>query len=133
MIKVIFTNPLEYSSITPGEKRKLFFILNRRFAINFPLQANVLQHVKINQTAVVDFWQNFLRKQYDRIPGWMYTKGVKKSQEFKENKLNISNDLIKEYCKYFKIDRKSIIDALQFYETSMIKELKEFENILKQK
>ena len=124
-IDIIFTNPLEYSSITPSEKRKQFFICNRRFAINFPQEANVLQHAKINQAAVVDFWQRFLRKQYDRIPGWMYTKGVKKSQEFKEKKLNVSNEMIKEYCKRFNIDRKSVIDALEFYPNEMKKELQE--------
>jgi len=132
-IKVVFTNPTEYSSITPGEKRKHYFMCQRRFAINFPMQANVLQHLKINQAAVVDFWQVFLRKQYKFTPGWMYTKGVKKAQEVKEKQLSVSNELIKEYCKYFKVDPKSIRDALEFYPQDMIKELKEFEIILKQK
>ena len=132
-IKVVFTNPTEYSSITPGEKRKHYFMCQRRFAINFPMQANVLQHLKINQAAVVDFWQVFLRKQYKFTPGWMYTKGVKKAQEVKEKQLSVSNELIKEYCKYFKVDPKSIRDALEFYPQDMIKELKEFEIISKQK
>lgn len=132
-IKVIFTNPSEYSSITPGEKRKHYFMCQRRFAINFPMQANALQHLKINQAAVIDFWQIFLRKQYKFTPGWMYTKGVKKAQEVKEKQLTVSNELIKEYCKYFKVDPKSIRDALEFYPQDMIKELKEFEIILKQK
>lgn len=133
VIKVIFTKPNEFSSITPGEKRKCYFMLNRRFAINFPMQANALQHLKINQAAVIDFWQNFLRKQYRFVPGWMYTKGVKKAQEVKEKKQNISNEIIKEYCKYMKVDPKSVRDALEFYPENMINELKKFENILKQK
>jgi hypothetical protein len=132
-IKIIFTNPGDYSSITSGEKRKYYFILNRRFAINFPMQANALQHLKINQSAVIDFWQRFLRKQYTYIPGWMYTKGVKKAQEVKEKKLNVSNELIKEYCKFMKIDPKAVKDALQFYEKDMVTELQQFEKILKQK
>jgi len=132
-IKVIFTNPGEFSSTTPGEKRKHYFMCQRRFAINFPMQANALQHLKINQAAVIDFWQNFLRKQYKFVPGWMYTKGVKKAQEVKEKKLTVSNELIKEYCKRFKVDSKSVRDALEFYPNDMIKELKEFEKILNQK
>jgi hypothetical protein len=132
-IKVVFTNPSEYSSITLGEKRKHYFMCQRRFAINFPMQANALQHLKINQAAVIDFWQVFLRKQYKYVPGWMYTKGVKKAQQVKEKQLTVSNELIKEYCKYFKVDPKSIRDALEFYPQDMIKELKEFEIILKQK
>jgi len=132
-IKVIFTNPSEYSSTTPGEKRKHYFMCQRRFAINFPMQANALQHLKINQNAVIDWWQWFLRKQYKFVPGWMYTKGVKKSQEVKEKKLTVSNELIKEYCKRFKVDPKSVRDALEFYPNDMIKELKEFEKIINQK
>jgi hypothetical protein len=97
------------------------------------MQANALQHLKINQAAVIDFWQNFLTKQYRFVPNWMYIKGVKKSKETKEKKLTVSNELIKEYCKFMKIDPKSVRDALEFYPDKMIKELKEFENILKQK
>jgi hypothetical protein len=133
LIKIIFTNPEKYKEITRGEKQKNYFIINRRFAINFPLQANALQHIKINQAAVIDFWQRFLRKQYKFVPGWIYTKGVKKTQEIKEKKLNVSDNLITEYAKYFQIDRKSILDALEFYPEKMIYELKQFEKILNQK
>ena len=63
----------------------------------------------------------------------MYTKGIKKSQEAKEKKLNVSNDLIREYCRYFNVDRKSIIDALEFYPTDMIKELHDFQRTTEQK
>ena len=132
-INVLFTNPSEYSSITPGEKRKQYFMIQRRFAIQFPLQANALQHLKINQAAVIDFWQKFMRKQYNYVPKWNYVKGVKKSQEAKEKKLTISNEVIKEYCKYFQVDKKSVIDALEFFEADMIRELKDFEKILKEK
>jgi len=131
-IKVIFTNPEEYSKCTPGEKRKHYFMCQRRFAINFPMQANALQQQKINQVAVIDFWQRFLRKQYKYVPEWMYTKGVKKSQQIKEKKINVSNELIKEYCKYMEIDPKSVKDALVFFLDDMVKELKDFEKILKQ-
>jgi len=132
-IKILFTDPKEYSKIPVGEKRKQFFMIQRRMAINFPLQANALQQNKINQSAVVDFWQRFVRTQYKYVPGWMYTKGVKKSQEFKEKKINVSESLITEYARYFKIDRKSIIDALEFYPDQMTKQLKDFEKIINEK
>jgi len=132
-IKVLFNNPSEYSEIPPGEKRKQYFMCNRRFAIQFPMQANALQHLKINQAAVVDFWQRFMRKQYKYTPKWLYTKGVKKAQKTKEKKLNVSDNLIKEYCKQYKIDKKSVVDALEFFPTKMIAELKEFEKLINQK
>lgn len=133
LIKTIFNDPVEYSKVPAGEKRKHFFMIQRRMAVNFPLQANILQQLKINQSAVVDFWQWFIRKQYKYAPSWIYTKGVKKSQEFKEKKSNVSSNLITEYSKYFKIDRKSIVDSLEFYPEKMTEELKNFEKILNQK
>lgn len=134
LIDVIFKNPADYASVTDGEKRKHFFMLQRRFSINFPMQANVLQHLKINQAAVVDFWQKYLRETYKGYyPKWLYTKGVKKAQEVKEKKQNVSNELIKEYCKHMKLDYKLVRDALEFYPEDMIKELQNFEKILKQK
>lgn len=132
-IKILFTDPQQFLSISKGEKRKQYFMTQRRLAINFPMQANALQHQKINQSVVIDFWHRFLRKQFKSIPNWMYIKGIKKSQEIKEKKINVNADVIKGYCKTFKIDEKSIMDALHFFPDKMIKELKDYENMIKQK
>ena len=129
--KIIFERPEEWEDVTPGEKRKFFFLLNRRFAIQFPLQANALQHLKINQVAVMDFWQHFMRKKYKETPYWMYTKEVKKAKETKEKKTKVSENTIIEYCKFYKKDKKSVYDALEFYNKDMVKELKLFEKLMK--
>lgn len=131
--KIIFSNPGRWQEITPGEKRKNFFILNRRFAIQFPMQANALQHVKINQVGAMDFWQSFMRKHYDRTPGWMYTKGVKKAKEVKERKTTVSKKLIDQYAIKMSMDPKSIHDALEFYPDLMAAELKTFDKMINQK
>lgn len=131
--KIIFTNPIEWINVTPGEKRKNFFLLNRRFAVQYPMQANALQHNKINQSAVIDFWYYFLKKQYKTTPHWMFIKGVKKAKDEKEKKINISEKEIDEYVKFMKVDKKSIYDAIQFYPDLMISELKSFQKIINQK
>jgi len=133
LINIIFKDPIKYKEISKGVKQQNFFLLNRRFAIQFPMQANALQSLKINQAAVVDFWQNFMRKQYKYTPKWIYTKGVKKAQQVKEKKRSVSNAVIVEYCKWYKIDKKSVIDALDFFPTQMSDELKEFEKLINQK
>ena len=131
--KIIFEKPNEWESVTTGEKKKYYFVINRIFSIQFPMQANVLQHLNINQAGVIDFWQHFMRKQYKRTPSWMYTKGVKKSKQEKEQKLNVSEKLIDEYVKRMNIDKKSIYDSLEFFPDLMIAELKFFEKIINQK
>ena len=133
--KILFENPGEWNSITPGEKRKHYFMVQRRFAIQFPMQANALQHLKINQAGVMDFWQKFMRKTYNsRTPGWMYTKGIKKAKEVKEKKnSNISSALISQYAAKMELDKKSIYDALEFYPDLMIAEIKQYEKVINQK
>lgn len=130
LIKIMFEDPKAYEKITPGEKRKNFFMINRRMSIKFPLQAQVLQHLKIDEVSVVDFWQNFINKQYNKIPYWMYTKGVKKSKEAKEKKTNIKESLIREYAIKYNLDIRSVKDALEFFPKEMKKELQIFEKII---
>jgi hypothetical protein len=127
LTKVMFEDPKAYSQVTPGEKKKHFFMINRRMAIQYPLQAHVLQHIKIDDVSVVDFWQNFLRKQYNKTPFWMFTKGVKKIQEEKEKKVNVKEDTIKEYAMRNRYDLKSVREALHFFPEEMKKELQNFE------
>lgn len=131
--KIIFEKPGEWVTVTKGEKKKYFFAINRRFAIQFPMQANALQHIKINQAAVVDFWQIFMRQRYQRTPSWMFTKGIKKSKDVKEKKSKVSEAVILSFAKEMKVDKKSIYDALEFYPALMLKELKAFEKIISQK
>ena len=130
--KIIFENPGEWKNVSQGDKKKNYFATQRRFSIQFPMQANALQHLKINQSAVIDFWQKFMRQHYNKTPSWMYIKGIKKAAITKEAKTKISKQLIDEYAKKMQIDRKSVIDAIEFYPDSMIKELQEYKKIISQ-
>lgn len=130
LIKIMFEDSKSYNKINPGEKKKHFFMINRRMSVKFPLQAQVLQHLKIDEVSVVDFWQYFLRKQYNKTPYWMYTKGIKKSKELKEKKTNIKETLIKEYAIKHNLDIRSVKDALEFFPKEMKKEIQTFEKII---
>jgi hypothetical protein len=132
LTKAMFESPAIYADATRGDKRKNFFMIQRRMAINFPVQANMLQHVKINMEATIDFWQRFLRKRYTKTPFWMFITGVKKAKEEKEKKINLSSELISQYCRFYGKDPKSIRDALRFYPEQMIKEIKGFDKIQKE-
>lgn len=127
LTKIMFEDPSEYRTVTPGEKRKHFFMINRRMSIYFPLQAQLLQRQKINEVGVVDFWQNFLRKKYTKTPYWMYTKGVKKSKEATESKSNIKDADIIEYAKKMGFDQKAVREAAEVYPDELKKELQRFE------
>jgi hypothetical protein len=124
-------NPIGWDEVSNADKRKNFFMLNRFFSIGHPLQAHALQHIKINQAAVIDFWQFFLSKKYGKVPFWIFTKGKKKSEQQKEKKTNINKDVLNEYIKINKIDRKIAEDAILHFPEQFSKELKAFEKTIK--
>lgn len=131
LIKRMFEDPEGYKEATKGDKKKFFFILQRRFAIQYPLQANVLNQLRINQEEAIDVWQRFLRKKYVKIPFWMFTKGVKKAKEAKEKKINISIRVVEEYAKKHRLDLKSVWEALTVFPKEMQKELVKFSRYMK--
>ena len=132
ILKSMFESPGLYSDVTKSEKRKNFFMINRRLSINFPIQANLLQHMKINMESSIDWWQRFLRKQYTKTPYWMFLAGVKKVKEEKEKKVSLSGDLISDYCRFYNKDSKQIKYALQFFPDEMTREIKEYDKMRKQ-
>lgn len=129
--KVLFENPTEWFSLTKSEKRKHFYMTSQFMSIAFPLQAHILNHIKINQEASMDFWQKFMRRNYKSVPSWMFIKGKAKRQEEKEKK-TINQKLVAEYCKAYNMDIKVIQDAMLHFPDEIIAEIKQFEKITKQ-
>jgi hypothetical protein len=130
--KAMFESPGTYADATKGDKRKNFFMIQRRMAINFPIQAHLLQHIRINMEATIDWWQRYLRKTYQRTPKWMYLEGVKKNKEKEEKKIKISAETISEYCRFYQKDIKQIKDAIKFYPEEMQKEMNDFQKMMKE-
>jgi hypothetical protein len=85
-IKLIFTNPKEYSKLKNIQKGKNFFMLQRFMSIKYPTTAQQLNRNGINGAAVADLWQ-LVSSRFGRVPGWIYTK-TKKVQTEKEWKPN---------------------------------------------
>jgi hypothetical protein len=135
LTKTLFENPQAWEEISKADKRKHSFIVNRMFSIGHPLQAQLLQHIKISPSVMIDIWQRLMTIKfgYNKTPGWMFTKGTVKNKLEKEVKTNLSEEIIKEYCKKFRVDYKSVKDALKFFPTKMTTEIKEYEKTIKEK
>lgn len=133
LTKAIFESPGIYADATKGDKRKNFFMIQRRMAINFPVQAQLLQHIRINMEATIDWWQRYIRsKKYPKTPFWMFIQGVKKNQEKEEKKTKISSETISEFCRFYQKDPKQIKDAIKFYPEEMQKEMNDFQKMIKE-
>jgi hypothetical protein len=127
----LFEQPGKWNQISTADKKKHFFMTSRFMAITKPLQALVLNHVKINMPAALDFWQGFMRQSYTKTPFWMFMPGAKKKKEKKEKIAKVSTESIILYAKANYVEVKDINDLIRFYPDKTIKDIKQFEKIKK--
>ena len=79
-------------------------------SINFPLQAQAFNHIKISQAETIDYWQGQLSKLYSRSPDWMYTKTGKKAKK----KISWpSDEAVMFYLRKHGMSRKDLNDAVK--------------------
>ena len=90
------------------------FIMNRFFAIKFPIQAQMLNKIHINSAHVVQYWGNMLSAQYSEVPGWLWggLKGVKSKKEAKKKELIVKESTMDYYCQRMQIARKELDYAI---------------------
>jgi len=129
-IWIVFNSPAQYKKLKAYEKARHFFMFSRFMAIQFPVQANALQHIKINPSEVIDYWQITLTRLYNKVPSWMYIK-MKKAKAAKKKKF-VEEETVKKYCRSYSYNRRQIDTALKFFEVDMEQELQQFEKMIKQ-
>lgn len=128
----LFNNKEYISNLTPESLRQNCFMINRRVAIKYPLQAQVMNNTKINPIDVVKFWGDFLYTG-GRVPGWAYTKGAAKSVEEKSKKEKLTPALIKFYCLLKNISQKDFEGVIRFFPEEAYNEIKDLEQLYKGK
>lgn len=125
-------NDKEYIANLSNESIKQnIFMINRRLAIQYPLQAQVFNNNKVNPIDVLKFWSDFLYTGR-RPPGWIYTAGANKSQAKKNEKAKITPAMIKEYSLRYNISQKDVITCVRFFSEELLKEITEYEELKKQ-
>ncbi len=92
IVKRIFDKkPTLWEDISKNDKIRNFFMVNRIMAIQFPVQANQFNKLKVTPNQVVDWWHDTLSSKFTRAPGWVYTQ-TKKSGAKKNDKSNTSKN-----------------------------------------
>lgn len=131
IIGVMFEDHSAWVKVTNYDKKKNFFMINRILSIKYPLQANMLQHLKVNQVAVIDFWFYFISSQYNRKPSWLYTKASKKKDSTKKSKKNtITEDMIKTFAHKLGYEVKTVRMAIEFFGEEILTEIKDIDKLL---
>jgi len=133
-IKLLFQKPKEFTKLRSYEKSKNFFMMNRFFSIRYPIQAHMLNNIKINTAEATQYWCDSLSKIYSNTPGWIFNtlKQIKKSKKIKKSKFNIKETTVKYYCEINQCSRKDFDEVLKKFNDKFIKELEELEKIIEQ-
>ncbi len=131
ILNSLFTNKEYINNLTPQSMKQYCFMINRRIAIQYPLQAQVFNNNKVYAPDVVKFWSDFLYTG-KRPPGWIYTAGAAKSQAKKNEKSKVTSAMIREYSLKHNVSQKEVMTALKFFADDIIAEMLEYEEIKKQ-
>lgn len=126
IINYMFTNKTVFDRLSDTMLKQHFFMINRTFAIKYPLQAAMFNKMGINEAEVIRFWQYFLtapsKEGYGRVPQFVYTKRPKIVDPD-----NLEEDTVNEYCKRYKLSKKDFRNMLYFYHDFTVNDVKEFE------
>lgn len=130
-LNALFNNKEYINNLTKETMKQNLFMINRRLAIKFPLQAQIFNNKNVNSCDVIKFWSDYL---YNGkfAPKWIYTPGAAKSQAKEDSKNAISFSLKRAFCKYYNLSIKDVDAALKFFPNEMIIEIKNFDILNKQ-
>lgn len=124
------SNQKEWNKLTNVDKSGNFFMTSRFISINYPVQANTFNHIKINTIVAMDIWHRMLAPKHGpKVPYWVYAKTKKKEKE--KSKKVISLATIKWYCSNEEISQKDYEQKLKFFGEDFEKEMIILEKTLK--
>lgn len=130
--KLMFEKPQVYrNEVFQSHKKKHFFLLNRRFSIQFPLVADQFNKLGVNSARALDYWQT-VAQQYKKMPSFFYISAkskenketIKKSDFIPKEEtiakwIQINKIGIREYKECLKMNREKTLEYLQNLENQM--------------
>lgn len=118
----------DWEKVTNRDKAKNFFMINRICSIQYPLQANSFNKLKIKPEKVVDYWKLFVTHHNKRLPSWIYTKTIKKEKEKEEKKYK--EEVINLIKEKYNLSNREISELKNFFPKKFDAYYKEIESIL---
>ena len=128
MISISFTNKKfdktesQFKTITDKDKQRNFFMVNRRLAINYPLQAFKLSQININPIFAINCWYMITLREARKnktYPKWLW---LKTEKEKKQTIIKYSNEAKDYYIKLNMISETDFDLAIKYKP----KEMKEY-------
>lgn len=126
ILDMMFKEPQRFDALPDTQLEQFAFILNRRFALKYPMQAAQFSKMSINQAWVLRSWAIFLRRVEGTrcVPRFLYTK---KAEESKKIGIDAFDDeLIRDYMKRYELSKADFKDMLQFFNEETIAHVERF-------
>lgn len=118
LINALFTSREYVYGITAEAAKQNLFMVLRRLAIKYPVEANVFNDSKANPLDVIRFWSDYL---YCGVaPKWIYTSVASK----KKSNDDITAADIKLYKAHNDMTDTQFEDAMRFFGNELINEIK---------
>jgi len=83
IVDAIFINKDRYKDISDKDKENSFYMINKKFSIQYPNLAATLNDKSIDKVVGLDVWFNHFRNVYS-IPGWYWMKSPFKKDKVKK-------------------------------------------------
>ena len=124
-VKIMFTKKSDYNKLKQHTKKRHHFMINRFFAIKYPMNANAFNLNGIDGASVVDCW-SIVASRFKSVPGWFYTK-TKKAAKEKVDKYIPSEEAIQLYLDKNEIGIREYNEMLEFAKVDLYSDLKKIE------
>jgi hypothetical protein len=134
MIKMMFEQPTKFADIPPHDKAKYFFMMNRFFAIKFPVQAALFNNTKINPGQAVQIWADMLKPLFNTTPSFIFS-ALKRTKKVKKEKAShkIEQNTISYYAQTYMLREADVEHAIQHIGKPFIDELMQIQKAISSK
>lgn len=115
ILKYMFsTKESEWKAVGKHDKNRNYFMINRIMAIQYPIQANQFNKIKIVTPPVIDWWHSTLSCRYSRPPVWLYTKTNKKESN-KKDTASVPEEAENFIRDKYNVSKRDLKDIKEFY------------------
>jgi hypothetical protein len=117
VIKKIFDRKeSSWLEVSKMDKTRNFFMINRIMSIQFPMQANQFNKIRVTPYTVINWWHDTLSPRFTSQPKWIFTKTKKKEEKKDTSKKSLDfTDSEKFVREKFGVSKRDLDQIKKFY------------------
>ena len=124
IVDFIFKNKDDYKKLSDEDKKKFFFIINRKLARLYPYHAQYVNKKGINEASALDIWYYFfIKKRVMGTPKWYW---FKLSSTKKEKQTKYKIDEINFLKEFYDIKDEDIEYLIKYHPSEIEEEIKKY-------